>query len=163
MKKGFTLVELLAVVLIVAILSGVALPQYRKVVEKARVAEAQSMMRAIYDSSERLAGEFGYRSYEDLVAAKGATNFSFPRMDMFDAGSLPYGCSLQDANQTLKCERFSYNPLVTYGGKKYVSAQKLTSPYQGTTFYFSRDTQQIYCHEATPGAGACDIFAMDVI
>ena len=44
-KKGFTLVELLAVVLIVAILSGVALPQYRKVVAKANLSEAESMMR----------------------------------------------------------------------------------------------------------------------
>ena len=88
-QNGFTLVELLAVVLIVAILSAVALPQYRKVVEKAHVSEAQAMLRTIYDSSERLAGEFGYRSYEDLVARKGQTGYSFARMDIFDSSSLP--------------------------------------------------------------------------
>lgn len=55
-KKGFTLVELLAVVLIVAILSGVALPQYRKVVEKARLSEAESMMRTIYDPANAWRG-----------------------------------------------------------------------------------------------------------
>lgn len=51
-KKGFTLIEMLVVVLIVGVLVGVAVPQYQRSVQRARLAEAEVMMRAVVPAVE---------------------------------------------------------------------------------------------------------------
>ena len=74
MKKGFTLIELLAAVLIMGILTAVALPQYRRSLERTRVAEALQMLPSIYDARERLVTENGWTWGDGLFAGTAASN-----------------------------------------------------------------------------------------
>ncbi len=52
MKKGFTLIELMVVVLIIGVLASVALPQYERSVKKSRTAEVLMLLKSISDSQQ---------------------------------------------------------------------------------------------------------------
>ncbi len=79
MSKGFTLMEMLVVVIIVAILASIALPQYQWAVRKARWMEIVTATEAVAEAEEM--HWLQYRTYTDQLSDLDV-KFSLPRGTM---------------------------------------------------------------------------------
>ena len=58
-QKGFTLIEMLVVVLIIGILTSIGWPEYKKSIEKARYSELQQLVEQLNDAEEMYFQEYG--------------------------------------------------------------------------------------------------------
>ncbi|MBO7191238.1 MAG: prepilin-type N-terminal cleavage/methylation domain-containing protein [Elusimicrobiaceae bacterium] len=63
MKKGFTLVEVLIMMLIILVLATIAVPTYEKAIEKARLNEVRATLKRIYDSKLRIMDNLGKTTF----------------------------------------------------------------------------------------------------
>lgn len=88
MKKGFTLIELLVVVLIIGVLSAVALPQYRKSVFKAKLAQVDVIVSASKKAVESYVMNNGGidSEYIYITGAKGIGEIQFKGAEETETG-----------------------------------------------------------------------------
>ena len=104
MQKGFTLVELVIVIVIVGVLSIVAVPIYRGYTSKARTSEAKSLTGALQNSQKIYYAEHGvwyelnnWVEYDEVLDIDARGNKYFRKMrtktsvlkaDAVDAGAM---------------------------------------------------------------------------
>ncbi len=67
LKRGFSLIELMMVIVIIGFLAGVGIPQYQKVLMKARQSEAKSLLSAMYTAQKSFYSEWN-QYYGDFNA-----------------------------------------------------------------------------------------------
>ena len=72
--RGFTLIELMIVVAIIAILSAVAVPGYQSYVKKANRADAQQVMMTIVNKQQQYL--LDARQYTDVLGSAGLNVFA---------------------------------------------------------------------------------------
>jgi prepilin-type N-terminal cleavage/methylation domain-containing protein len=83
-KAGFTLVELVVVVLIIGLLSALALPQYHKVVERAKLSEVQAYFGVLKSAEERYILKNGRYCY-DMYAVECSFDIAIPPLKYYSA------------------------------------------------------------------------------
>ncbi len=137
--RGFTLIELLAVVLIVGILTAVAVPQYKKSLERSRLTEATQMLPAIFDSRTRLMVEGGYSMRElleddpEAMKEKLQGELPFTRLDIEMKGHIS-----KDSAIKWETDNFTYY-LFSFGEEHKLTEEvsaRAKRGYEGITLYY---------------------------
>ena len=105
-EKGFTLVELMVVIIILAVLTGIAIPSYMALRNRARVAAAQSEMKNIATALELYMADleaYPATTFAVMAAAIEAGNYmvDVPALDPW--GAISYVYELAGTTYTLTC------------------------------------------------------------
>ncbi len=160
--KAFTLIELLIVVLIIGILAAVALPQYQKVVEKAKATQALSLLKTLghaYEAHYLASGEWATTFDElavDLASWTGTTKFlSYSREAITDTKS--------NGEWSLQIEN------IGKGGStaQDIRIHRLTGKYKGAGFviYFDNNShtaeKKIVCNERITSCNSAYCFNLN--
>ncbi|MFH2138456.1 MAG: type II secretion system protein [Candidatus Omnitrophota bacterium] len=110
-KNGFTLVELLMVVIIIGILITLAIPNYYRTIERSKGSKARNNLRALQET------EIWYRAHEDTYCGD---------INILGGWGFPLGSLTNDPDWT-------YDVPVSTSSALEVRATRTGGPYDGST------------------------------
>lgn len=142
MKKAFTLVELLIVIVILGILATMAVPQYQSMIEKAQTRQALIKLSALRQAEQAYYLQYG------IYAAWGWLPAPVPSDGGTESGGwtgvVPSGFSLEIASD----KYFTYKALKETAwpipGNFHVGAYKRMDPGKGWYYYMDVENGNVY-------------------
>jgi len=121
--KGFTLVELAVVIVIIGVLAAFGVPRFLKSVERSKAAEAFSFLSAVRSSQERYLAQYGQYS-TDLTLI----DIQYPTPAYFSVGTVSAGSTGQIQNSwTLTLTRTGASAALSAGAPPVSSAARPSS------------------------------------
>ena len=158
-QRGFTLIELLVVVMMIGILTSIAVPQYRKAMDRSKAAEAMQLLPALFESRERW-------MIEHLCTWGGDNEYECPDGGSLSANMLDIEVKGVASGVTYTTSHFEYNLFAgpgSNGDQQCVSATPTwgSARLSGTTIYYRGD--KFSCKDSTEGSGGggCDLLSID--
>ena len=147
LKSGFTLLELLVVVLIIGILASIALPQYRKAIERSKASQIFPLLKSLGEAGKVYKMTTGKwpSSFDDLDIEKPAWTGTD---SLYGNNSNDYSDHISNQDWNLYIQNIADNA---------VALERLSGPYRGIKFYFGWEmrellkspSNQISCIEGT--------------
>jgi prepilin-type N-terminal cleavage/methylation domain-containing protein len=101
-NKGFTLIELMIVVVIIGILAALAIPRFMRSTTKAKQSEAKQLLKQIYTMQQAYRQEFDNYCLNGVTATAAAPN-AFAQVGVEIMPSARYSYAMVAAANTFTC------------------------------------------------------------